>query len=100
RAHWHVLNRARAVENGAHVIAPCQHGTLAGGAECFGHSLIVDPWGEVLADGGEGEGVVMAEIHPAEVTRARQRIPALTHDRTFDVRKGGWGGNVEIRHFR
>jgi predicted amidohydrolase len=89
RAHWHVLVRARAIENGAYVIAPCQHGTLAGGAECFGHSLIVDPWGEVLADGGEGEGVVMAEVDAAEVTRARQRIPALTHDRMFDVRKGG-----------
>jgi predicted amidohydrolase len=88
-AHWHVLLRARAIENGAYVIAPCQHGTLAGGGECFGHSLIVDPWGEVLADGGEEEGVVLAEIDPAAVARARQRIPALTHDREFTVRRGG-----------
>ena len=84
-AHWHVLCRARAIENGAYVIAPCQNGTLEGGAECFGHSLIVDPWGEILADGGEGEGVVIAEIDPAQVTQARRRIPALTHDREFST---------------
>ena len=83
KAHWHVLCRARAIENGAYVIAPCQNGTLEGGAECFGHSLIVDPWGEVLADGGEDEGIVIAEIDPAKVTEARRRIPALTHDRDF-----------------
>jgi predicted amidohydrolase len=85
RAHWHVLNRARAIENGAYVIAPCQNGTLEGGGECFGHSLIVDPWGEVLADGGEDEGIVIAEIDPAAVDRARGRIPSLTHDRKFSV---------------
>ena len=84
-AHWHVLVRARAIENGAYVFAPCQNGTLEGGSECFGHSLIVDPWGRVLADGGEGEGVILADIDPEEVTRARQRIPALTHDRNFSV---------------
>jgi predicted amidohydrolase len=85
RAHWHVLLRARAIENGAYVIAPCQNGTLEGGGECFGHSLIVDPWGEVLADGGEDEGIVIADIDPAAVDRARGRIPALTHDRKFSV---------------
>jgi predicted amidohydrolase len=85
-AHWHVLNRARAIENGCYVAAPCQYGTLPGGAACFGHSLIVDPWGEVLADGGEAEGVVLAEIDPAAVVRARSRIPALTHDRPFQFR--------------
>jgi predicted amidohydrolase len=82
-AHWHVLNRARAIENGCFVAAPCQYGTLPGGADCFGHSLIVDPWGRVLADGGEEEGVVLSEIDPAEVAKARARIPALTHDREF-----------------
>jgi predicted amidohydrolase len=87
KAHWHVLCRARAIENGAYVIAPCQNGTLDGGAECFGHSLIVDPWGEVLADGGEEEGIVIAEIDPAEVTEARRRIPALTHDRDFSIER-------------
>jgi len=89
RAHWHVLLRARAIENGAYVIAPCQNGTLEGGGECFGHSLIVDPWGEVLADGGEEEGVVIAEIDPAAVDRARGRIPSLTHDRKFSVAVSG-----------
>src|SRR5437762_4772410 len=74
RAHWHILNRARAIENGAYVIAPCQYGTLAGGAECYGHSLIVDPWGRVLADGGEDEGIIVAEIDPALVTETRARI--------------------------
>jgi predicted amidohydrolase len=85
-AHWHVLNRARAIENGCYVVAPCQYGTLPGGAECFGHSLIVDPWGTVLADGGDAEGIVLAEIDPAAVVRARSRIPALTHDRPFQFR--------------
>ncbi len=85
RAHWHVLNRARAIENGASVLAPCQNGTLAGGGECIGHSLIVDPWGAVLADGGEEECVIVAEIDPQEVVRARGRIPALSHDRDFSV---------------
>ena len=84
RAHWHVLVRARAIENCAYVIAPCQNGTLAGGAECFGHSLIVDPWGEVLADGGEEEGFIIADIEPEAVAAAR-RIPALTHDRAFSL---------------
>jgi deaminated glutathione amidase len=82
-AHWHVLNRARAIENGCYVVAPCQYGTLPGGAECFGHSLIIDPWGRILADGGDTEGVILAEIDPAQVAAARGRIPALSHDRAF-----------------
>jgi predicted amidohydrolase len=88
RAHWHVLVRSRAIENGAYVVAPCQNGVLEGGAECFGHSLIVDPWGEVLADGGEDEGVILAELDPALVARTRARIPSLRHDRDFSVRTG------------
>jgi deaminated glutathione amidase len=82
-AHWHILNRARAIENGSFVIAPCQYGMLAGGAECFGHSLIVDPWGRVLADGGEEEGVIVADIDLDLVTETRHRIPSLRHDRAF-----------------
>ena len=85
KAHWHVLVRARAIENGAYVFAPCQNGTLAGGGECYGHSLIVDPWGEVLADGGEDEGFIIADIDPAKVAEARRRIPALANDRPFTV---------------
>lgn len=84
-AHWHVLNRARAIETGSFVIAPCQYGELHGGGECFGHSLIVGPWGDVLADGGDGEGFVVAEIDLAEADAARARIPALQHDRAFSL---------------
>lgn len=82
-AHWHVLNRARAIENGAFVVAPAQCGTHAEGRRTFGHSLIVDPWGEILAEGGENEGVIVAEIDPAKSAEARRRVPALTHDRAF-----------------
>ena len=82
-AHWHVLNRARAIENGAFVIAPCQYGTLTGGAQCYGHSLIVDPWGRVLADGGEDQGFITADIDLDEADAARRRIPSLKHDRSF-----------------
>lgn len=81
--HWHTLIRARAIENGAYVIAPSQCGTLPGGAECFGHSLIIDPWGRVLADGGELEGVAVADIDLDQVKLTRSRIPSLTHDRPF-----------------
>ena len=82
-AHWHVLNRARAIENGAFVIAPAQCGTHAEGRRTFGHSLIVDPWGDILAEAGEDEGVIVATIDPAKSAEARRRIPSLTHDRAF-----------------
>ena len=80
-AHWHVLNRARAIEHGCYMISPCQYGEVEGGGACFGHSLIVDPWGTVLADGGDGEAIAMAEIDLARVAEARGKIPALDHDR-------------------
>ena len=83
RAHWHILNRARAIECGAFVIAPAQCGIHAQGRRTFGHSLIVDPWGEVLAEGGESEGVIVAEIDLAKSAEARRRIPSLQHDRLF-----------------
>ena len=83
RAHWHVLLRARAVETGCFVIAPAQTGTHDKGRETFGHSLIVAPWGEVLADAGEEVGVVTAEIDLAKVEEARAAVPALQHDRGF-----------------
>jgi deaminated glutathione amidase len=86
-AHWHVLTRARAIENLSYVIAPCQYGTLAGGSECYGHSLIIDPWGRVLADGGEDENVIVAEIDLDLVAQSRRRIPSLTHDRPFALRE-------------
>lgn len=81
-AHWHALLRSRAIETGCYVVAPCQFG-VHGEAATYGHSLIVDPWGTVLADGGDDRGIVKAEIDTREVARARQMIPALSHDREF-----------------
>ena len=84
-AHWHVLVRARAIENGCFVFAAAQGGVHENGRETFGHSLIVDPWGKVLAEDGTEPGLVMAEIDPAAVTAARSRIASLQHGRRFDV---------------
>lgn len=82
-AHWHILNRARAIENGAFVISPCAIGDVPGGGESYGHSLIINPWGDVLADGGALPGVVHTVIDLDEVSAARSRIPSLTHDRPY-----------------
>ncbi len=84
-AHWHVLLRARAIETGAFVFAAAQGGKHADGRETYGHSLIVNPWGEVLAEGGLQQEVVMAEIDPMAVNLARQRIPALRNSRPFTL---------------
>jgi deaminated glutathione amidase len=84
-AHWHVLNRARAIENGAFVLAAAQGGKHENGRETYGHSLVVDPWGRILAEGGTEPGVLLAKIDPAEVTAARARIPSLQHGRRFEV---------------
>ena len=83
KAHWHVLARARAIETGSFVLAPNQCGTHAEGRKTWGHSLIVNPWGEILADGGEEVGIVTATIDLDQVTEARRKIPALKHDRSF-----------------
>ena len=85
-AHWHVLNRARAIENGAFVISACASGLIDGGGECYGHSLIIDPWGKVLADGGIGSGVISAKINLGKVKDTRQKIPSLNHDRAFKLK--------------
>jgi deaminated glutathione amidase len=82
-AHWHVLLRARAIENGCFVFAPAQTGTHAGGRQTFGHALIVNPWGEVLADAGTQPGFVMANIDVTEVARARGKVPSLSLNRPF-----------------
>lgn len=82
-AHWHVLLRARAIETGCFVLAAAQTGTHDNGRQTYGHSLIVDPWGAVLADGGQEVGIIMAEIDPARVIEARGRVPSLNHDRSF-----------------
>ena len=84
-AHWHVLNRARAIENGAVVVAPCAVGPVPGGGAAYGHSLVVSPWGEVLADGGDGVGYVVTTVDVESVSTARGRIPSLEHDRRFGV---------------
>jgi deaminated glutathione amidase len=84
-AHWHVLVRARAIENGAFVFAAAQGGKHENGRETFGHSLIVDPWGQILAEGGTEPGVILAEIDPAAAAAARARIPSLHNGRRFEV---------------
>jgi len=84
-AHWHVLVRTRAIENGCFVFAAAQGGKHQNGRETFGHPLIVDPWGRILAEGGTEPGVIMAEINPAEVANARARIPSLQHGRRFEI---------------
>jgi deaminated glutathione amidase len=84
-AHWHVLQRARAIENGCFVFAAAQGGKHENGRETFGHSLVIDPWGRILAEGGIEPGVVMAEIKPAEVAAARGRVPSLHHGRRFEL---------------
>ena len=82
KAHWHVMLRSRAIETGAYVVAPCQFGDH-GRAKTYGHSLIIDPWGRILADGGEDRGYIIAEIDMEEVKNARRMIPALEHDRVY-----------------
>ena len=82
-AHWHVLLRARAIENSCFVFAPAQWGEHTAGRRSYGHSLIVDPWGEILADGGEGVGFATARIDVARIAEVRRMVPSLQHDRGF-----------------
>jgi predicted amidohydrolase len=84
-AHWHVLLRARAIENGCFVFAAAQGGKHEDGRETFGHSLIIDPWGRILAEGGTEPGIFLAEIDPAAVAAVRARIPSLQHGRRFEI---------------
>ncbi|MFC0240178.1 carbon-nitrogen hydrolase family protein [Rhodopseudomonas telluris] len=84
-AHWHVLLRARAIENGCFVFAAAQGGLHENKRETYGHSLIIDPWGKVLAEGGIDPGFIMARIDPSEVTKARGKIPSLQHGRRFTM---------------
>ena len=85
KEHWHTLVRARAIENACYVIAPNQCGHHGGNRDSWGHSLIVDPWGEILADGGAEPGIIYADIDLSKVDKARKMIPALKHDRAFTV---------------
>jgi predicted amidohydrolase len=84
-AHWHVLMRARAIENGCYVFAAAQGGKHEHDRETFGHSLVVDPWGKIIAEGSTEPGVIFAEVDPAEVAAARSRVPSLSHGRRFEL---------------
>jgi predicted amidohydrolase len=84
-AHWHILNRARAIENGCYVIAAAQGGMHENKRGTYGHSLVIDPWGRVVAEGGTEPGVIFADIDPAEVAAARGKVPSLQHGRRFDL---------------
>jgi predicted amidohydrolase len=81
QAHWHVLLRARAIEAGVFVVAAAQGGRHEDGRETYGHSLVIDPWGEILLDMGEANGVGFAEIDLARVDAVRSRLPAIRHRR-------------------
>ena len=83
RAHWHVLLRARAIESGCFVFAPAQVGEHAEGRRTYGHSVIVDPWGEVVADAGQSVDIIAARIDLARIAEARRMVPSLGHDRPF-----------------
>jgi predicted amidohydrolase len=85
QAHWHVLLRARAIETGSFILAAAQGGRHESGRETYGHSLIVSPWGEVLAEAGTEPGIVIADIDLAQADLARARIPALVHDRPMSL---------------
>ncbi|TCT04319.1 carbon-nitrogen hydrolase family protein [Aquabacter spiritensis] len=95
-AHWHILLRARAIENGAYVLAAAQGGRHENGRETYGHSLIVDPWGRVIAEGGTDPGIVLAELDMGEVETARRRIPSLRHGRRFEVLDPGHAGHLHL----
>jgi predicted amidohydrolase len=84
-AHWHLLLRARAVETGCFVLAAAQGGHHENGRDTYGHSLVVDPWGTVIAEAGIEPGVTMADIDLSLVAQARGRVPALDHGRRFEV---------------
>ncbi len=92
-AHWHTLLRARAIENGCFVLAAAQAGKHESGRETYGHSLVVSPWGDIIAEAdGTTTGAIVADIDPGAVVEARQRIPSLQHDRPFDIVTAGAAG--------
>lgn len=84
-AHWHILLRARAIESQCFVFAAAQGGLHENGRETFGHSLIIGPWGDIIAEGGAEPSVIMADIDLSQIDGARRRVPSLTHDRAFIV---------------
>jgi len=87
-AHWHILLRARAIETGCFIIAPAQIGTHENGRETYGHGLIVNPWGRIIAEAEADDEFVLAELDMAEVTKARRQIPALQHGAAYHLPDG------------
>ncbi len=85
KAHWHALLRARAIENGCFVVAPAQCGSHPSGRETYGHSLIINPWGEILQEAGDDVGYIIAEIDTAEVDKTHTIIPSLLYDKGFNL---------------
>ena len=83
QAHWHVLLRARAIETGCFILAPAQHGVHEDGRETYGHSVVINPWGEVVAERAVGEGLLMATLDLNQITQARKRVPSLKHARPY-----------------
>lgn len=94
-AHWHILLRARAIETGCFILAAAQGGMHEVGRATYGHSIIVSPWGEVIAEAGADPAVIFADIDPREVSKARARIPSLQHDTAFELT--GPDASIEVR---
>lgn len=94
-AHWHTLLKARAIETGCFVLAAAQGGLHENGRATYGHSLIVSPWGEVIAEAGADPAVILADIDVEEVAAARARIPSLQHDRRFEILEAGRHGEMK-----
>ena len=90
-AHWHILLRARAIETGCFIVAPAQIGEHENGRETYGHSLIIDPWGEILAEASDDDEVIIAEMDMALSDKARRQIPALVHGAAYASPQGGQG---------
>lgn len=89
QAHWHVLLRARAIENGCYVFAPAQCGAHPGGRRTYGHSLIIDPWGVIVAEASEeNPEIIMADIDTDNIQAVRNSLPSLTHDREYVLKRG------------
>jgi predicted amidohydrolase len=85
QAHWHTLLKARAIEAGAYIMAAAQTGLHETGRETYGHSLIIDPWGEVIEDGGKETGFILADLSLEKPAKIRKRMPSLQHSRPFDM---------------
>lgn len=92
-AHWHVLLRARAIETGCYIVAPAQVGRHENGRETYGHSLIIDPWGKIIAEAAADDGLISADVDVDEVEKARRQIPALAHGARYQTPQGEPSGD-------